>query len=176
MGLVRGGKRSSRSGWFSPGHPHTCRSILPLCFAWQRLWVSLQNPNSRYFYKQTAPASQGMLEALAPSSKQGGRSWHDAPRLRLPPGEEHHLLLPDGFHPSPLGIPVFFKSLFASGVCRSAAFPCQHACWQRPRFPLSKQRPFFHIPTWISSQLLREHGRDPLKATLELPLPPCFGP
>lgn len=46
-----------------------------------------------------------------------------------------------------------------------------------PDFPsLSRQRPFFHIPNWISSQLLRERGCDPLKAMLELLLPLCIGP
>lgn len=42
-------------------------------------------------------------------------------------------------------------------------------------FPsLSRQRPFFYIQTWISSQLLQECGCDPSKATLELL--PCISP
>ena len=71
---------------------------------------------------------------------------------------------------------MFCKSLFALGICRSMAFPCQCAWWQRPRFLFSKQRPFFHILTWISSQLLQERSHHPLKAMLELPLPLCIGP
>jgi len=116
-----------------------------------------------------------MLEALALSSTWGGRGWHDAPRLCIPPREEHHLSLPDGLHPSHLGMTVFCKFLFVSHICRNVAVPCQRAQWQWLRFPLAKQRPFFHTSIWVSSQLLYNRGCAPLKAVLELLLMPCIG-
>lgn len=159
-----------------PGQPHTCHSSLPLRFAQQRPWVSLQNSKSQFFYKQSALESQGMLEALAQSSKRGGRGWHDAPHLCLPPRWEHHLSLPmDPTRP--------LQALCRAGLCSRWAFAeaqLSHVGMHGgsgPDFPSpSRQRPSFCIPTWIPSQQLQECGRDPLKAMLELLLPPCISP
>lgn len=71
-----------------------------------------------------------MLEALSPGSRQGGRGWRDATRLRLLPRQEHHLPLPDGISAFPLGSALVCKSLLTADVRRSAAFPCQCVGWQ----------------------------------------------
>lgn len=107
-----------------------------------------------------------MLAALAPSSGRGGRGWHDA-FASLPGG---NIASPARWissfpsrHDCVLQVSVHIRRLQKCG------FPVM-AC-SGPDFPsLSRQGPFFHIPTWISSQLLRERGRDPLKAMLKLPL------
>lgn len=161
MGLTWGGTGSSRTGWLSLRTPLTCSSP-SLCCARQRLWVSLQNPNSQFFCKQTAWESQGMLEALSPGSQQGGRGWHCATRLRFLPWEEHHLLLlPDGISSSPLA-QLCFVSL------RCAAFPCQCVGWQWSRSPFSKHTET--LPPHPSLNFTPALSSRPFKGNVEPPL------
>lgn len=64
-----------------------------------------------------------MLEALALSRKWGGQGWHDAFCLCLPPQEEQHLLLPDGFHPSPVGMTGVLQVSVSIRQLQKCGFP-----------------------------------------------------
>lgn len=110
---------TSRSGRLSFGHPHNCPSSLLLCFAWQRLQVSLQTPN--YFASKLLQRAEGCwkLWLLAPS-KEARLGLMPLACTSLP-GRNRHFRLPDGSHPSHPGSVLQVERLqncgFPASVC-----------------------------------------------------------
>lgn len=175
MGLTWGGKRSSRSGWFTQDNPTPATAASP---------CALHSRDSGFLYKTPSPNS--FISKVLWKARGCWKLW-----LRAASGEAGVGMMPLTCACLPGGnitshcpwiLPVPSRHCVVQ-VCSRWAFAEAQLSHvgvhggSGPDFPsLSRQRPFSCIQTWIPSQQLQECGRDPLKAMLELLLPPCVSP